>query len=212
MNGTPLSPTVIRESCDYIISLGSDQCVFDFFEKHPDAQGIIMCGRSNVGKSSLINALFRNELARTSKNPGRTQKINIFTFKLTDDDQTYFLYDLPGFGYAKVSKTERKAWDQFIGTFFQHLPHRHLIFHLMDAMNPFQTIDREFIQFLENFHLPTVLVLNKFDKLKKQSERALLKNKLKQSKLQHFLISAIQKKNIQSLEQILAGTFKSWNL
>jgi len=98
---------------------------------------VALVGRSNVGKSSLLNAIcHQNELARVSKTPGRTQALNFFQvrFKGRADEQFLLhLVDLPGFGYAKVSKSVRKTWQNFVGTYFTKSRHLELVLLLLDC-------------------------------------------------------------------------------
>ena len=94
-----------------------------------DRPQVAFVGRSNVGKSSLLNRLLgRKALARISSNPGRTQSVNYFLI-----NERYYFVDLPGYGYAKVSRTEREEWARFIDAYFQDaLPHAHVL-HLVDG-------------------------------------------------------------------------------
>ena len=134
----------------------------------------IFAGRSNVGKSSLINSLFTAKIAKTSKTPGRTQAINIFKYSLSIDGEQRYFMDLPGFGYAKVSKEMRKKWDLTFSYFFNILPRETVIFHIQDARHPFTEVDRQFLSFLGSGDFDSTLIFNKFDKLKAQKLRAAL--------------------------------------
>jgi GTP-binding protein len=119
-------------------------------------------GRSNVGKSSLINALtYRKEVAHTSKKPGKTQLINYF---LVNHD--WYLVDLPGYGYAKISKKKRKAWEKMIEAYLIKRYSLQCAFVLIDANIPPQEIDVEFINWLGERRIPFVLVYTKTDKSK----------------------------------------------
>ncbi len=118
-------------------------------------------GRSNVGKSSLINMLVnQNKLAKTSGRPGKTQLIN--HFKINNE---WFLVDLPGYGYAQVSKSKRKNFQGFIADYF--LKRKQLIctFLLADIRHEPQKIDLEFMQFLGENEIPFAIVFTKADKL-----------------------------------------------
>ena len=96
-------------------------------------------GRSNVGKSSLINRLLdRRNLARTSSTPGKTQEINFYLV-----NETFHVVDLPGFGYAKVSKRQREAWQKLIGTYLMARPQLAAVFQLVDARHDPTALDRE---------------------------------------------------------------------
>lgn len=143
---------------------------------NPDAIGIAFVGRSNVGKSSLINSLFGSKTARTSKTPGRTQKINVFSFELTKD-QTYFkyyLYDLPGYGHAEVSKQMIKSWAYLMDAFLSQLNGRTILLNIQDARHPDQDADKGFYEYINPKEIDIFLLFNKIDKLKKQKERAVL--------------------------------------
>jgi len=119
-------------------------------------------GRSNVGKSSLINSLFdRKDLAYVSKQPGKTQSINYYQ---VDDD--FFIVDLPGFGYAKHSRKQRRSWESMSKNYFLNRQNLACVFVLIDANIPLQVIDREFISWLGAHHIPYVMVFTKCDKSK----------------------------------------------
>ena len=148
--------------------------------------GVSFVGRSNVGKSTLINSLFGNNTCRTSKTPGRTRQVNIFAFQLEgDEDKTFYLFDLPGYGYAEVSKQMSKNWEELMTTFFSLASHNVLMVNVQDARHPDQNADQQFHQFLANFDFSTTLAFNKMDKLKKQKEKSAL-NKKKPELLQKY--------------------------
>ena len=134
-------------------------------------------GRSNVGKSSLINMLVeRKKLAKTSSTPGKTRLIN--HFKINDQ---WFLADLPGYGYAKVSKKERETFGKMIEKYATQRSNLVCFFVLIDARIPPQQIDLDFIEWLGDSELPFVIVLTKVDKINqtgKSRNLELLKLKL----------------------------------
>ena len=126
-------------------------------------------GRSNVGKSSLINLLTGNKkLAKTSSTPGKTQLINHFVI-----NEQWYLVDLPGYGYAKVSKSARSNWEKFIADYLTNRKSLMNIFILLDSRLEPQKIDLEFINWCGEKQLPFVLVFTKIDKL---SSSALQRN------------------------------------
>lgn len=126
-------------------------------------------GRSNVGKSSLINMLMqRKNLAKTSGRPGKTQLINHF---LVND--RWYLVDLPGYGYARVSKSAKKVFQKFITQYFQKRQQLVSAFVLIDCRHEPQKIDLEFMQWMGENEIPFSIVFTKADKLK---EKALQKN------------------------------------
>jgi GTP-binding protein len=128
-------------------------------------------GRSNVGKSSLINMLLeRKKLARTSTTPGKTRLINHFRI-----DDTWLLADLPGYGYAKVSKKERETFARMIQEYGQLRSNLVCFFVLVDARIPPQQLDLDFIEWLGDSRLPFVIVLTKVDKVSQKEKSKHLK-------------------------------------
>ena len=133
-----------------------------------DLPEIAFAGRSNVGKSSMINKLFnRRQLARVSAVPGKTATINFFRC-----GQIRFV-DLPGYGYAKVSKGEKRRWSDLIGGYFGQERDLQLVFQLVDMRHPPTADDLMMVNFLIDRELPFVVVLTKADKLtaKQRQER-----------------------------------------
>jgi len=119
-------------------------------------------GRSNVGKSSLINMLTnRKSLAKTSGKPGKTQLINHFLI-----NKNWYLVDLPGYGYAKVSKTAKKTFQKFIIDYFNKRKQLVSAFVLVDIRHDAQPIDLEFMQWLGENMIPFSIIFTKADKLK----------------------------------------------
>jgi GTP-binding protein len=128
---------------------------------NPDKPEFAFIGRSNVGKSSLINLLTkRKDLAKTSGKPGKTQTINHFLV-----DKEWFLVDLPGYGYAGVSRTARKGWGKMIETYLLHRENLYCTFVLVDARHEPQKKDIEFITWMGEKQLPLCIILTKADKL-----------------------------------------------
>mgnify|MGYP001552515447 CR=1 FL=1 len=120
-------------------------------------------GRSNVGKSSLINALTgRKALARISSTPGKTQLLNFFEI-----NQEWYLVDLPGYGYAKISKSKRKKWRSMIERYLLLRQDLCCVFQLIDARHPLQSNDLEFMNWMGEHKIPFVIAFTKVDKLKK---------------------------------------------
>lgn len=137
-------------------------------------------GRSNVGKSSLINMLVeRKNLARTSSTPGKTRLINHFKI-----NEKWFLADLPGYGYAKVSKKEREFFGKMIEQYASRRTNLVCFFVLVDSRIPPQQIDLDFIEWLGDSNLPFVILLTKVDKINqkvKSKNLGMLKEELSQS-------------------------------
>lgn len=129
-------------------------------------------GRSNVGKSSLINYLTnRKSLAKTSSTPGKTQLINHFKV----DDLMYFV-DLPGYGYAKVSKGKKKIFQQLITDYLESAKKLYCLFVLIDSRHKPQSIDLEFLEYLGIREIPFVLVFTKIDKLSSNQVKKQIEN------------------------------------
>jgi GTP-binding protein len=121
-------------------------------------------GRSNVGKSSLINMLCnRKKLAKTSSRPGKTQLINHFLI-----NKQWYLVDLPGYGYARVSKTQKKTFQKFITNYFIKRKELIAAFLLIDLRHKPQTLDLEFMRWLGENYIPFSIVFTKADKLKEK--------------------------------------------
>ncbi|MEG0617271.1 MAG: ribosome biogenesis GTP-binding protein YihA/YsxC [Oscillospiraceae bacterium] len=127
-----------------------------------DRAEVIFSGRSNVGKSSLINKLcMRKSIARVSSTPGKTATINYYNV-----DNVYFV-DLPGYGYAKVSQDERARWDELINYYFEGFRRRAVVIQLLDSRhNPSQD-DLSMLEYIRHYELPCIVALTKCDKLKK---------------------------------------------
>ncbi|WP_447951535.1 ribosome biogenesis GTP-binding protein YihA/YsxC [Chryseobacterium koreense] len=133
----------------------------------PNLPEYAFIGRSNVGKSSLINALMnRKDLAKTSQTPGKTQLINHFLV-----NNNWYLTDLPGYGYAKVSKSSRKDFEKLITNYILNRKNLVNLFILVDSRHSPQKIDLEFIEWCGENSIPFSIVFTKSDKLKpKESE------------------------------------------
>ena len=127
-----------------------------------DRPELSFSGRSNVGKSSLINKLCnRKNLARVSSTPGKTATINFY-----EVDNCYFV-DLPGYGYAKVSNADRERWDDLINSYFEAPRHHTLLVQLIDCRHAPSADDLQMLKYLHYHQIPFVVALTKADKLKK---------------------------------------------
>jgi len=133
-------------------------------EQYPEGKfDIAIVGRSNVGKSSLINHLLqRKSIAKVSQKPGKTQMVNYFLI-----DEFFYLVDLPGYGYAKVSKKELERWSESIDTYFQERKNLKLILFLLDLRRVPSKDDLAFLQWTSFNKIPMIVVLTKKDKLKR---------------------------------------------
>ncbi len=141
---------------------------------------VVFLGRSNVGKSSTINGLTsRKNLAKSSSTPGKTQLINFFNIKYryNDKDWNIRFVDLPGFGYAKVSKDLKNIWQKNLVEFIKHRVSIRVFIHLRDARHPNAKIDRDVEEYVSQFIRGDQLYLNIFTKIDKlnQKERTALK-------------------------------------
>lgn len=134
-----------------------------------DLPQVAFSGRSNVGKSSLINRLLRrhrSKLAKVSARPGKTQTINFYRV-----NDRFYLVDLPGFGYARVPGEVQETWKDLIEGYLEEAPHLRGVVHLVDARHDPTGLDEQMIAYLAGLRLPVLVALTKMDKLKR-SQRA----------------------------------------
>jgi GTP-binding protein len=157
----------IKEAKYLISSPSFDKC------PKPDRPEFAFIGRSNVGKSSLINMLCNNsKLAKTSAAPGKTQLINHFDIKTISDngkEKRWYLVDLPGYGFAKVSQRSRRRWEQMIENYIRKRENLVHLFVLIDSRHSPQKIDLDFINKLGEWKRSFALVFTKADKNKPQA-------------------------------------------
>jgi GTP-binding protein len=169
---------------------------------------VILCGRSNVGKSSLINSLFnRKNLAKTSSTPGKTRSINYY-----EVDRKFFLVDLPGFGYAKISKKERHYWASLIEGYLAESRNISLAFHLIDSRHKPTELDLKLNELLEYYRLSYSIILTKIDKLN-QSQLAKTKRDISEifpaldTGYNLFTYSSVKKTDKKQIIQKLAEIY-----
>ncbi len=137
-------------------------------DKKPE---IAFVGRSNVGKSSLLNKILaRKGLAKTSGTPGKTQTLNFFLI-----NKAFYFVDLPGYGYAKVPKALKEQWNEVMFAYLQHRPTLKLVISLMDSRHKPSDNDLQMLEILEEAQVPTVIVATKVDKLGKLAREENLK-------------------------------------
>lgn len=171
----------------------------------PDRPEYAFIGRSNVGKSSLINMLCGNDkLAKTSNSPGKTQMINHFEIssvpKAGDYKETkWYLVDLPGYGFAKISISSRRRWEQMIENYLRKRENLIDVFILIDARHSPQKLDLDFIKKLKLWEIPFALIFTKADKEKQaivsKNVKSFLESlrKTQQFLPQHFVTSSVKK-------------------
>ncbi len=169
---------------------------------------VIFIGRSNVGKSSLINALIgRRNLAYTSKKPGYTKLLNYF---LVDD--TFYLVDAPGYGYAKASRSVGHAFGKMMEDYFDANENLKQIYLLIDSRRELNDDDLTFLSFVESKGLPLTIIFTKADKLN-QSLRAktlnMFNKHFKGAQDQAFFTSSLKKENIGALQKHIEGVIRS---
>ena len=171
---------------------------------------IAFCGRSNSGKSSVLNAITRNKkLAKTSKTPGRTRAINIFSI---DDQKMNRIADLPGYGFARVSKQIQKEWAKLITAYLNGRQSLRGLVIIMDIRHPFKESDLTLIDWCSETNTPLLIVLNKSDKLSKSGalrevERANLILKQMNLKGQALGFSSTKTTGIEKLDEKLKRWF-----
>lgn len=146
------------KSADYVISAVSPA-------QYPGGgfPEIALAGRSNVGKSSLINTLCnRKSLARTSQRPGKTQTLNYYNI-----NDAFYMVDVPGYGYAKVSKTEKEAWGKMLETYFTVNKYVKAVVQIVDLRHAPSKEDVQMYEFLKYYERPVIVVATKADKISK---------------------------------------------
>ncbi|MDX2444404.1 MAG: ribosome biogenesis GTP-binding protein YihA/YsxC [Bacteroidales bacterium] len=178
----------------------------------PDKPEYAFIGRSNVGKSSLINMLVgKKKLAKISSTPGKTQLINHFII-----NENWYLVDLPGYGYAKVAKTRREEWEKSINDYILKRESIMCLFLLIDSRLAPQKNDLTFIDFLGSNSIPFVILFTKTDKIKpRQVDQNLenYKNQLKNSweKIPTFIVtSTVNKKGREEILDFIEETNNLW--
>ena len=166
----------MKEKDRVIITQGSYVASAVNKEQYPqnDLPEIVFMGRSNVGKSSLINSLTRvNNLARVSSQPGKTQTINFFEVGVkiaeADERKAFYLVDLPGYGYAKTGKERRKIWSKFIEEYLLNSVRLQFVCQLIDIRHEPMASDVEMFQWLIKNNIPVLVIATKADKIGKNA-------------------------------------------
>ncbi len=170
-------PQLFKNRSEFYRGLDTLEQWEKFLSEHQNTLGIGFIGRSNVGKSSMINSLFGKKMARTSNTPGRTRQINVFKLSFpvhSTTNREIFYYDLPGYGHAAVSKEQKKLWQSLIDSFFNNIDSKSLLIQIQDARHPMMAADKEFSSYMQQYPFKHFLLFNKIDKLKTQKERSVL--------------------------------------
>lgn len=157
----------------------------------------IFCGRSNVGKSSLINALLNQKIAHVSKTPGKTTTINAYLV-----DEKFYLIDVPGYGFAKRSKSMINIWKRPIENYLLNANLLRIVFLLIDARVSLMSNDELFLEWLNYNNLNTVVLLTKIDKAS-QSQLAFTKKHMQKFNLKYIQTSSVSKKGLDRLAQLI---------
>ena len=163
----------------------------------PNFTEVALLGRSNVGKSSFLNAFTNQKIAKTSSTPGKTRLINFF--EVEDEGKKYILVDLPGFGYAKVSKSLMKEWGKNLDEFLKNRFNIKLFIHLRDARHPNLDIDNNVDEYLNSFLRKDQQILTIFTKIDKLKQSEL--SKLKKEYPNALFISNTKKRGIQEVRK-----------
>jgi len=172
-----------------------------------DMSEVVFLGRSNVGKSSTLNSLTqRKNLAKSSATPGKTQLINFFETRYLYNEQSYPVrfVDLPGFGYAKVSKSLKEVWQKNLVEFIQHRVSIRLFIHLRDARHPHAKIDDDVENYISDFIRPDQRYLTVFTKIDKLNQKE--RNKLKREFPGSITLSNLKKNGHDRVHQNILET------
>ncbi len=185
---------IIKEAV--FLKSAADKSGFMTFDKPV----IAVCGKSNVGKSSFINMLARrNKLAKTSAAPGRTRLVNYFDFG------EFVLADLPGYGFAKVSKAEKAKWGKLMETFFADRENITHVFSLLDIRHRPTEDDRTMISFLNDTRLPCTFIATKADKLAKTRVKPRIRELAAEVGTGEGNIIAVSAENGRGRDEVLAA-------
>lgn len=158
---------------------------------------VSFAGRSNVGKSSLINKIFnRKALAKTSSTPGKTVNINFY-----EADDVYFV-DLPGYGFAKAGRDEKQRWADMIAGYFEQTRSYNLVLVLVDIRHDAQKLDVQMIEYLQELELPFVVVLTKGDKLSRNKRNQARFKLTKQFGLEEGQVITTSSKTGEGIEEV----------
>ncbi len=198
--GKVSSPRIVEASF-----IKSAQSIADSLPE--DMSEVVFLGRSNVGKSSTLNGLTqRKNLAKSSATPGKTQLINFFETRYLYEDQSYPVrfVDLPGFGYAKVSKSLKEVWQKNLVEFIMHRTSIRLFIHLRDARHPHAKIDDDVQAYISEFIRPDQRYLTVFTKIDKLNQKE--RNKLKREFPGSITVSNLKKSGFERVHKEILST------
>jgi GTP-binding protein len=165
---------------------------------------IVFSGKSNVGKSSLINKILnRKSLARVSTKPGKTININLYNLK------SLRFVDLPGYGYAKVSFSEKKRWSQLVEGYFKLKRNIAFVVQIVDMRHPPSILDMQMIEFLHSIGLPFVIVFSKSDKLNKtqrsEREKSIKQEIAKYDDVPKIVFSSVSGEGLEKIRSVISN-------
>ena len=169
--------------------------------KLPEQPVVVFAGRSNVGKSSVINALCGGRFARVSRTPGRTRAVQLFSL-----DDNAVLADLPGYGYAAAPKQEKKAWQELMLRFLSEAPIFCLVV-VVDCRRGIGELDEMLLSFFNPTDTRILIILNKADKLNKHQQRQVREATQAQTAATVLLFSALKKTGVEEVQRYVGNCF-----
>ena len=159
-----LAPLEFRKPAQFMLSAPHSR-----FIPESDLPEVAIVGRPNVGKSSLINALLgMKDMARTSKTPGRTRELNFFN--MGGEPYLFTIVDLPGYGYARISKKDQQEWGKLCNAYLSERPNLKRVLLLIDSRHPMKDTDVQMLDALTAWRVPVTIVLTKCDQSKKKEQ------------------------------------------
>ncbi|MEI8348300.1 MAG: ribosome biogenesis GTP-binding protein YihA/YsxC [Pseudomonadota bacterium] len=202
-----------KKSTQFMMGFAQPADFQKWSQANNEIAGFAFLGRSNVGKSSLINALW-GKVAQISKTPGRTRQINLFSFSIVSNHNRdkligpYYFFDLPGYGHADASHEAMESWAWLIQSFFDHVSPSIMLVNLRDSRHPQEKADLHLEKMLQDYRqFKSFLVYSKIDKLHTQKERASFDKEKIQIKeratfyQQTFEVSATEGDGLKELEK-----------